>query len=285
MFNLNALVQKAQSFIDPTLSPVSKTADRNLSKAALFRHQFRLPDSESPIYEITAELSLPAHHSSNGTTTDSAGKGSDRAPGNIYTGKLHLSDNYLCFSTQATSFLPGTSVQVSSAFTGQTHGSGPAGNGFTLPLCAVRKVERLHTQNSLFALAITTWNGLTTVTSEKVSLIVPQRFTLQLAGSRQACERFCDGLKKGLRHGVKQVESLKTVVAECFSEYLLSGYTSRVKDEDKKMDIQREPPDAGLGMLFRYPGDPKKLRDRSKMRLWAEYLRGQLFSGAHSCNN
>lgn len=33
------------------------------------------------------------------------------------------------------------------------------------------------------------------------------------------------------------------------------------------------PPDAGLGMLFRYPGDAKKLRDRAKMRLWAEYLR------------
>lgn len=26
-------------------------------------------------------------------------------------------------------------------------------------------------------------------------------------------------------------------------------------------------------MLFRYPGDPKKLRDRAKMRLWGEYLR------------
>lgn len=26
-------------------------------------------------------------------------------------------------------------------------------------------------------------------------------------------------------------------------------------------------------MIFRYPGDPKKLRDRAKMRLWAEYLR------------
>jgi TBC1 domain family member 8/9 len=26
-------------------------------------------------------------------------------------------------------------------------------------------------------------------------------------------------------------------------------------------------------MIFKYPGDPKKLRDRAKMRLWAEYLR------------
>lgn len=59
------------------------------------------------------------------------------------------------------------------------------------------------------------------------------------------------------------VGKLKKVVAECYSEYLL-------RPEDKKA---ASPPDAGLGMLFRYPGDPKKLRDRAKMRLWAEYLR------------
>ena len=29
---------------------------------------------------------------------------------------------------------------------------------------------------------------------------------------------------------------------------------------------------AGLGMLFKYPGDPKKLRERSKMKLWKDYL-------------
>jgi Ca2+-binding EF-hand superfamily protein len=90
-----------------------------------------------------------------------------------------------------------------------------------------------------------------------------QRVTLQLAGSRQACERFCDGLKKGLRANVGNVAKMKKVTAECYSEYLL-------RPEDKKNEA---PPDAGLGMLFKYPGDPKKLRDRAKMRLWAEYLR------------
>lgn len=58
------------------------------------------------------------------------------------------------------------------------------------------------------------------------------------------------------------VGKLKRVVAECYSEHLLSG-------EKKSSD----PPDAGLGMIFRYPGDARKLRDRSKMRLWGEYLR------------
>lgn len=57
---------------------------------------------------------------------------------------------------------------------------------------------------------------------------------------------------------------LKRVVSECYSEYLLRP--DDVKDTAK-------PPDAGLGMVFRYPGDPKKLRDKAKMRLWAEYLR------------
>lgn len=59
------------------------------------------------------------------------------------------------------------------------------------------------------------------------------------------------------------VGRLRKVVAENYSEYLL-------RSEDRK---GVNPPDAGLGMLFRYPGDPKKLRDRAKMRLWAEYLR------------
>lgn len=64
------------------------------------------------------------------------------------------------------------------------------------------------------------------------------------------------------------VGKLKKVVAECYSEYLLQNVDG--KKDDKK---ERTPPDAGLGMIFRYPGDHRKLRDRSKMRLWGEYLR------------
>jgi hypothetical protein len=70
-------------------------------------------------------------------------------------------------------------------------------------------------------------------------------------------------LKKGLKSGVGEVAKLKRVVSECYSEYLLQG------DGKKSGD----PPDAGLGMIFKYPGDARKLRDRSKMRLWGEYLR------------
>lgn len=112
-----------------------------------------------------------------------------------------------------------------------------------------------------FALSITTWNGITN--SSGTESKAPQKLTIQLSGTRQACERFCDGLKKGLKSGVGEVGKLKRVVSECYSEYLLQG-------DAKKLD---KPPDAGLGMIFKYPGDARKLRDRSKMRLWLEYLK------------
>ncbi|RFU30372.1 hypothetical protein B7463_g5981, partial [Scytalidium lignicola] len=261
MFNLASLVQKAQSFIDPTQALNISSSDRNPAKSTLFRQQFRLPDSQSPLQEITAELTIspPVAHLPNATQGE---KDRDRDRGYHYAGKLHLSEAFLCFSTQPTSFLLSASTATSSGFTGQTQGAGPGGNGFTLPLCAIRRVERLHSQSFQFALAITTWNGFTNISSDNAKVLTLQKITIQLAGSRPACERFCDGLKRGLKAGVGEVGKLKRVVSECYSEYLLQG-------DGKKS----EPPDAGLGMIFKYPGDARKLRDRSKMRLWGEYLR------------
>ncbi|EGX95081.1 GTPase-activating protein GYP5 [Cordyceps militaris CM01] len=260
--NFTNIVQKAQQLIDPSQGLNLSSSDRNPSKASLFQSQFRLPASQNPLCEITAELTIPP---SNATGGD---KENDR--GWHYAGKLHLSEAFICFSTTPTSFLQSASTSTSSAFTGQTYGGGPSGNGFTFPLCAIRRVERLNSQNFQFALAITTWNGLLAENSKekdngtkKNRENKEQRITIHLAGSRQACERFCDGLKKGLRAGVGNVGKLRRIVAECYSEYLL-------RPEEKR---DSDPPDAGLGLTFRYPGDPKKLRDRAKMRLWAEYLR------------
>ncbi|KAI9779954.1 MAG: hypothetical protein M1839_007110 [Geoglossum umbratile] len=281
MFNLSSLVQKAQSLIDPSLSPgASPSSDRKPSKASLFRHQFRLPDSQSPLQEITAELTLSPQHAAHPPRYTQSDRERDRdvERGSHYVGKLHLSDSFLCFSTQPSSFLQSASNSTSSSFTGQTHGAGPAGNGFTIPLCAIRRVERLHSQSYMFALAITTWNG-SNPTADGPST-GQRKLTIQLVGSRPACERFCDGLKRGLREGVGDVGKMRKVVAECYSEYLCSGEGRRGsapgrdgKHSGRTEAKGRDPPDAGLGMVFRYPGDARKLRDRSKMRLWDEYLR------------
>ncbi|PHH72904.1 hypothetical protein CDD80_4190 [Ophiocordyceps camponoti-rufipedis] len=272
--NLTNIVHRAQQLIDPTQGLNLSSSDRNPSKASLFQSQFRLPPSQTPLCEINAELTIPPSNATRG----------DRDRGWHYVGKLHLSESYMCFSTTPTSFLQSASTSTSSAFTGQTHGAGPSGNGFTFPLCAIRRVERLNSQNFQaktpfktsgdvqltlayqFALAITTWNGLLAIEDDKDAdkdHAREQRITLHLAGSRLACEKFCDGLKRGLRAGVASLAKLRGVVAECYSQHLL-------RPDDRKAAT---PPDAGLGMLFRYPGDAKKLRDRAKMRLWAEYLR------------
>jgi hypothetical protein len=146
MFNLSSFVQKAQSLIDPMQALNLSASDRNPAKATLFRHQFRLPETQNPLQEITAELTIspPVAHPQNVTQGE---KDRDRDRGYHYVGKLHLSESYMCFSTQPTSFLQTASTTTSTGFTGQTHGAGPGGNGFTLPLCAIRRVERLHSQS------------------------------------------------------------------------------------------------------------------------------------------
>jgi Ca2+-binding EF-hand superfamily protein len=270
---LSSFVQKAQALIDPSISAISPTSDRGPSKSSLFRDQFRLPDSQNPLQEISAELILPLPYNAVNNSATSGDKTRDN--GTKYSGELHLSENFLCFSTQRTSFLPTASFSSSTSFTGQTNGAGPGGHGFTLPLCTIRRVERLHSQSHVFSLALTTWEYAQSRPSEKSSAPTPVRkLVINLDGSRQACERFCDGLKKGLREGMKEVDRFKKVIAGCYSEYLLDPVVMMGREAAKKQGLDMpEPPDAGLGMVFRYPGDARKLRDRSKMRLWSEYLR------------
>ncbi|KJX98182.1 GTPase activating protein [Zymoseptoria brevis] len=275
------LVQKASNLvqqIDPSVlpGPLGNSTSGRPSKAQLFRHQFRLPDSQSPLYEITAELTLPGRKKESGTKPNgprSWDKGNwDRERGTHYVGQLHLSEQFLCFSTVQTSFVSTASTSASSTFTGRTHGTGPAGNGFTLPLCAVRRVERLHTQSYMFALSITTWNGFDAGTEDKPGAPAPPKLTIQLEGSRQQCERFCDGLKRGLRQGIKEVDNMRTVAQECYSEFFLCGDFESDEKPDMPDGTPRKAPDTGLGSIFKYPGNTRKLRDKSKMRLWHEYM-------------
>lgn len=274
--NITSLVHKAQSLIDANgafIDPFSSGARH--SKATLFRHQFRLPDSQNPLEELNAQLVLhkPVPKSSASSdhvqdTTPSDGKTPAAKekwiPGNRYEGRVYLSESFLCFSTHTSTFL-GTTALGAAAFAGQTHGSGPAGIGFTLPLCAIRKVERLQGQSQTFALSIVTWHGRSSGESKRSS----RRFVLQLDASRPSCERFCDGLKKGLRRAMKEVTNLGKVSGECYSEYLLETE----KPKDLLDDAEKRPsPDVGLGTVFRYPGNAKKLREISKMRLWTDYL-------------
>lgn len=164
----------------------------------------------------------------------------------------------------------------------------------------------------MFALSISTWNGYPAPDEKNAKALASQsgktappapKLVVQLAGSRAQCERFCDGLKKGLREGMREVDLMRKVAGECYSEYMLAAEAKRrekaKKDKESAKEQEKQgandgknnkegvlidaaeqeqhdlvPPDTGLGSTFRFPGDPRKLRDKGKMRLWYEYLRG-----------
>ncbi|RUP44863.1 hypothetical protein BC936DRAFT_148927 [Jimgerdemannia flammicorona] len=120
-------------------------------------------------------------------------------------------------------------------------------SSLVLPLYTIRRVERLNTpRQSVYSLSIITWHQM--------------QLIFHLNATKTACEQFCNVLKMNLRNQVKYMKSLKMFLATCYSEALLL---------DKK---EEELPPCGLGVQFGFPGDMKKLKDRSKTKLWRQYF-------------
>ena len=104
-----------------------------------------------------------------------------------------------------------------------------------------------------------------------------------------------DALKVELQKG--QMKLVKGFAKTCYSEVLVSGHTAVADNEredgsliEAKGDDSESQYHAGLGLKFKYPGDPKKcvilrpssliialtssrLREASKVKLWTTYLK------------
>ncbi|KAJ7609018.1 rab-GTPase-TBC domain-containing protein [Roridomyces roridus] len=165
-----------------------------------------------------------------------------------YAGKLYIMAPYLAFAS-----LDRKSVR------------------FTIPLSTIRRVERLNARAGIYALSLSTWHGA--------------KIIVQLTSLRPTADLFCsllrDALKVELQRG--QMRAVKGFVKTCYSEALIST-TSTVADNEREDGslISEEKEDAaprestyhgGLGLKFKFPGDPKKLREASKIKLWTQYLR------------
>lgn len=123
---------------------------------------------------------------------------------------------------------------------------------FVLHLLTVKKVERLPSSLYGFALLVVTHTRL--------------ELRLYLVGLRSDSERFSAELKLALRANLPNVKHLQPFVRTCYSEYLLAK--NHVLSE-KIPDI----PPGGLGVVFKFPGNAKDLRDRLKMKLWFDLFR------------
>ncbi|KAF9449409.1 TBC-domain-containing protein [Macrolepiota fuliginosa MF-IS2] len=160
-----------------------------------------------------------------------------------YAGKLYIIAPYLAFAS-----LDRKSVR------------------FTIPLSTIRRVERLNARAGIYALSLLTWHGM--------------KIIVQLTSLRPTADLFCsllrDGLKIELQKG--QMKAVKGFTKTCFSESLIAepavadgedaAATSAEKDASAEIAYH-----GGLGLKFKFPGDPKKLRETSKLKLWTTYLK------------
>ncbi|KAI0700129.1 TBC-domain-containing protein [Cerioporus squamosus] len=162
-----------------------------------------------------------------------------------YAGKLHLLPPYLAFVS-----LDRKSVR------------------FTLPLCTIRRVERLNARAGIYALSLSLWHGM--------------KIVVQLTSLRPTADLFCsllrDALKVELQKG--HMKAVKGFVKTCYSELLVANTTAPENGDEKAGDASKTDDSAGdsmylggLGLKFKFPGDAKKLREASKTKLWTNYLR------------
>ncbi|GAA5849918.1 hypothetical protein JCM8547_000954 [Rhodosporidiobolus lusitaniae] len=228
----------------------SKSYWREATREDAFREAFGLPEDEQPLGEVHAMLTL---------------SGMEEA----YSGKLYLSTSFITFTS-----LDRRSCRLS------------------LPLATIRRVEKLGpgqegTAVGAFALALTLFHGL--------------RIVVQLNSLRPTNDQFCANLRVRLKAALPMMKSLKPFANTFFSEWFLSPEREQEEMKKKEQDSKvaelisfdekgkgKEVGDdrewttergidagfhTGLGMIFKFPGDPRKLRERSKMKLWKEYLR------------
>lgn len=164
-----------------------------------------------------------------------------------YAGKLHIMPPYLAFSS-----LDKKSVR------------------FTIPLSTIRRVERLNARAGVYALSLLTWHGM--------------KIIVQLTSLRPSADLFCsllrDALKLELQRG--QMKLVKNFVKTCYSEVLISDPSNAAENEREDGSLISEGKagasqeisyHGGLGLRFKFPGDPKKLREASKIKLWTTYLK------------
>ncbi|PVG04743.1 putative MDR1-Mac1p interacting protein [Serendipita vermifera] len=168
-----------------------------------------------------------------------------------YAGKLYLLPPYLCFAS-----LDRRSVKA------------------TIPLAAIRRVERVnHPRAGVFQLGLTLWHGM--------------KITVQLTSLRPTADQFCAHLRDALKVQLElgRMKQVKIFVKTCYSEVLIPVSNPEADNEREDGSIMTDNGEVdgnplskttyqgGLGLTFKFPGDPKKLREASKLKLWTTYLR------------
>ncbi|KAI7876665.1 TBC-domain-containing protein [Lichtheimia hyalospora FSU 10163] len=117
-----------------------------------------------------------------------------------------------------------------------------------MPLYTIRRVERLNEPTQAFSIKIVNWHQ--------------DHAQFRLNVTKQQYEEFSGRLTANLRKQIKYMKMLKRFLATCPTELVAT---------DKSLD-DLDKTHGGLGLTFGFPGDAKKLKDKSKMKLWKKYF-------------
>ncbi|KAI9339139.1 rab-GTPase-TBC domain-containing protein [Pilaira anomala] len=116
-----------------------------------------------------------------------------------------------------------------------------------MPLYTVRRVEKLMEKGHKYPIKIVNWHQ-----SESV---------YYLNVNEKEYENFSNTLTNNLRQQIKHMKMMKQFLMSCPSESVVNEKT-----------VEGDVVPGGLGLIFEFPGDSKKLKDKSKMKLWKKYF-------------
>lgn len=118
-------------------------------------------------------------------------------------------------------------------------------------LSTIKRVERAPSTAYAFSLIVTLYSGT--------------QILIQFIGLRYRSEQFCDQLKKRLRENIPNARELPEFLSTCYSEFLLNKNLLGAKD--------LAAPGAGLGQIFKFPGNPTLEKEKARLRLWFNYFK------------
>lgn len=153
------------------------------------------------------------------------------------SGKLWLSESFLMFESYIN----------------------PRDLTFALPLSTVRRVERIPSNSTYHVL--------------KIALIQDLQIVVEIDEIFSTNDDFCSQLSSNLCNQVPLSRTLRQITRTFYSEYLVESAIRRRKGQSRaEVRAALSVPAGGLGREFGYPGDAKLSHERSRMRLWLEYL-------------
>ncbi|KAI8637470.1 rab-GTPase-TBC domain-containing protein [Parasitella parasitica] len=117
-----------------------------------------------------------------------------------------------------------------------------------MPLYTIRRVEKLSDRPDTLPIKIVNWHQSESVYYLNVN---PKEY-----------DDFSATLTTSLRNQIKHMRMMKQFLTTCASEAVIG---------EKTYEEMNTIP-GGLGLQFDFPGDPKKLKEKSKMKLWKKYL-------------